>query len=239
MENIYIENTKTKYHPFVNQCQIIMRNSMVDSFSCKGRGDNLGFYSEEPSIVRNLFIEGIDVNQMYIDFITGLKKIEAEGCSFENRNGTSYSPFLFNHFNDLKEAYFSGCTFGGQGLNLNGCGKLERLFCVDIGHVNEPEAIDVRNTPSLKEFSCYGYAKEILFDSHMNDVNIDCEGLNILQMIPDCYTGEGEGSFRYDQRYEYVYKHLPDGGYEYEKTIDHGRGWWYPGEPASKSHSRQ
>lgn len=119
-------------------------------------------------------------------------------------------------------------------INLNGCINLEYFTCSAGSMYDYSPTIDVRNTPKLKEFICNrARIKEILFDSHMNadDLIIDCKGLNILQELPDCY--EGGGNFLYDHRYDYIRKE--NGEFE---TIDHGRGWWYPGEPESLNHGR-
>ena len=195
-------------------------------------------------IDENNFLEGYEypkIKEIYVDYSKNncfyIEETVTQNIKLENLKIYSHVGGDLNFHNNqtIKNIEIMGSMSIDGIIDLNGCVNLERFDCPAYSMSDlYITTIDVRNTPRLKEFICNrANVKEILFDSHMNadDLLIKCNGLNILQELPDCY--EGGGNFLYDRRYDYIRKE--NGEFE---TIDHGRGWWYPGEPESLNHHR-
>lgn len=103
--------------------------------------------------------------------------------------------------------------------------KLRNLWCYD----NRIKSLNLRGAPFLSVVSCFNNGLESLKIEENNRLAILwCFGNRIGGEIP--LWMDRISQFRYDERYEY-----PDDG---QPAIDHGYGWWYPGEPASGHHAR-
>lgn len=214
-------------------------SSQIDKVTIKNvnthfRDEYNYFENYEYPQIKEIYVKsesGISFSSFYMD------ETVSQNIKLENLSICSYASGDLNFHNNqtIKNIEIMNYIDHDGIINLNGCINLERFVCGARSMYDTYQTIDVRNTPLLKEFTCnQANIKEILFDSHMNaeDLVIYCKGLNILQELPDCY--EGGGNFIYDHRYSYIRKE--NGEFE---TIDHGRGWWYPGEPESLNHSRQ
>ena len=183
----------------------------------------------------NINLDNVDLNKIGLENLIVEGNSSIRGLDFSNNTTIKSIEFKLNDNGVSPYCY--------DDIILNGCINLERFYS-NARSASYSYILDVRNTPKLKELTCYGTIERIEFDSHMNDVKIDCVGLYILQPMPDCYTGEGSGWFYHDARYEYVYKDVWNESAKrwekvYVETIDRERGWWYPHEPESKIHSRQ
>lgn len=217
-------------------------NSQINKLSISDGQQEL--YKSNNVIIKNIHVSAKNRTFFYIDpdfnlNITGIENLLVEGfcdinASLDFSNNPTIKTIEFYPSDDYAHPYISWSD-----IILNGCINLER-FNYNAYVYKGPDRdfapiLDVRNTPKLKELTCRGSLRRIEFDSRINDYNlhINCWGLNILQELPDCY--EGGGNFLYDVRYEYIRDNETR---EVIKVVDHGRGWWYPGEPESKDHSR-
>ncbi|MDE6528947.1 MAG: hypothetical protein K2L78_07865 [Muribaculaceae bacterium] len=112
-------------------------------------------------------------------------------------------------------------------INIDGCVGLGWLYCaynqldnIDLSSVNPREMarIDVTGNRLLA----------IDLTPFKSLFHLWCKGTRTGGEIPVEFDRFED--FEYDARYEYL-----DSPGEY---IDHGYGWWYPGEPAKGSHTR-
>lgn len=152
-----------------------------------------------------------------------------ESCYAENSRRT----WDFSGQKNLKSVELYGCDCNGPS-NFDGCTQLERLICRS-SNFYESGILDIRNLPNLRRVDCTANngLVDILFDSHINAMYLDCRyNSSLKKIIPD-FVSES-ASFMYDARYAYSWDEKND------KLIitDHGYGWWYPGEPQSGRHSR-
>ena len=166
-----------------------------------------------------------------------------------------YSLYCDN--NQLTSLDVSGCTalyflecHNNQltSLDVSGCIALDVLYCYD----NQLTSLDVSECTALYLLDCYnnqltsldvsGCTALYSLSCHNNQLtSLDvsgCTALEILWCYDNQLTQEITGifaeiyGFRYDVRYEYYW----DG--DGIKYIDHGKGWWYPGEPGKGYHGK-
>lgn len=112
-------------------------------------------------------------------------------------------------------------------LDLTGCTGARWILCSfnDITDLTIDPKVNMLNILDITatnigtiDFAYFGGGKICEFY---------CRATPIRMEIPE--IADGFDAFEHDQRFEY----LPDGRY-----VDHGTGWWYPGEPQSGKHER-
>ena len=100
------------------------------------------------------------------------------------------------------------------------------MWCYD----NRIKSLDLTGAPFISVISCFNNNLESLALEERGRLGIFwCFGNRIGDEIP-LWTDK-VSQFEHDARYEYPADGSP--------FIDHGYGWWYPGEPASGRHARE
>lgn len=112
-------------------------------------------------------------------------------------------------------------------INITGCKGLGWLYCA----YNQIEHIDFSGL-DLDIVARIDVTGNRLLDTDLTPFvhlfHLWCKGTRTGGEIPELFDGFED--FEHDARYEY----LPASG----TYIDHGYGWWYPGEPEKMSHTR-
>lgn len=152
----------------------------------------------------------------------GLESCYAENC---------WRTWDFSGQKNLKTVELYECNGPS---NLGGCTQLEKLIC-QFSNFADSGILDIRNLPKLISVDCTNNQGlvDILFDSHINAMHLDCRyNSSLKKIIPD-FVSES-AFFMHDARYNYSWDEKKDKLI----VVDRGSGWWYPGEPQSGRHSR-
>ena len=178
-----------------------------------------------------------------------LTSLDVSGCTalwclhcYDNQltsldvSGCTALEFLHCYDNQLTSLDVSGCTalysldcYNNQltSLDVSGCTALWSLSC----HDNQLTSLDASGCTALERLYCENNQLTSLDVSGCTALEyLDCEYNQLTQEITGIFAEIED--FRYDVRYEYYW----DG--DGIKYIDHGKGWWYPGEPGRGYHGK-
>lgn len=152
----------------------------------------------------------------------------SECTSLEYVNIGKMESANFSGCSQLKDLY---CTVLSE-LNLKGCYNLFKLDCSG----SEFASLDVSDCTVLEHFRCDDNMSlvELKLPTNMKFYKeFYCWKTRITKEIPNWFPDSWYPT-TYEQRY--IYRET---GYGIEvEVIDRGYGWWYPGEPGKKRHSR-
>lgn len=176
-----------------------------------------------------------------------LTKVNIDGCVSLRKLHVGYNSLTdisVGWCTTLSELY---CQYNNiSALDLSRCVELQSLHCAvnNLGSLviphrrkldgvwcyeNRIKSLDLTGAPFISVISCFNNNLESLTLEERGRLGIFwCFGNRIGGEIP--LWMDKVSQFEHDARYEYP----ADGS----QVIDHGYGWWYPGEPASGRHAR-
>ncbi len=177
---------------------------------------------KESEAVTALYIDHIDVTSL--EGLQHLKNLQTLAIG----SNTQLTSIYLGSLQELRmlsiDNYIRGTFIRGKlaSLNIGGCTKLESLTV----RGSSITSLDLRGKPQLDYLNLY-YNKLAGIDvSSCPRLRIFlCSNNNITQQIPSWFSQLEY--FDYDRRYEYY-----TDADNVRKHTDHGKGWWYIGEPS-------
>lgn len=165
--------------------------------------------------LRSLYVGYNSLTDISVGWCTTLEELR---CEYNNLTDIDLSRCVV-----LEEVH---CAFNQlTRLVIPHRNNLRHVYCYE-NHIKE---LDLRGSPFVSVISCFNNELEKLDIDESPRLGIFwCFGNRISNEIPPWMDKISQ--FEHDVRYEY-----PDDG---SPAIDHGYGWWYPGEPASRHHAR-
>lgn len=192
---------------------------------------------EEEWIERNI-VNGYKFKSLNMSNLKNIKKLSVNGPLSVNFSGCTSLEDVhlkvesadFTDCIQLKNLY---CTASDlHELILKGCVNLHDLQCMNV----KLASLDVSDCTALETLNCgfnMSLVELILPTSKKFYTSFYCWETRITKEIPNWFP-DNLLPQTYFQRYSYT-----GGKYGEEiKVIDNGYGWWYPGEPEKKRHSR-
>ena len=230
---------------------------MLNLSGCENLRHVLFYNSSDNKVNPSLAVDISECNSLEDSWIEDY--IAGRGFTFKSLNVSNHKKIKKVSIYGPQSVNFSGCTsledvsLSVKSANFSGCSQLKKLYCT----LSELADLNLKGCVSLLSLQCMGVKLTSLDVSDctaLEDLNCGCNMSLVELKLPAkmkfyqsfyCWetkiTKEIPSWFpdnlfpqTYFPRYTYS-----EGNYGEEiKVIDNGYGWWYPGEPDKKRHSR-